>query len=92
MFDIEEVLELTVLDDDPSDEFDKRIEKVSLTEISDSSITIQVAYYDIKAISAEINEPDSLEIVILKPDLFVDAETYKPLDKQSHKSQIQLQQ
>ena len=77
-------------DDDSSSDLDKGIAEISLKHITDTSLTIQMTFNDFDSISSDIKEPDYLDIKFLKPEQFLDAETYKPLDKSSHSAEVQL--
>ena len=50
-----------------------------VTEITDTSFTVQVAFSDINSISSELREPDILIVKLDMPDIFIDAETGEPL-------------
>ena len=77
---IEDVLEVKVHNDDPDDDLDKSIAKVTLDGISDKKLSLTVTFNDLSAITKDISEPDLLEIKFLRPGLFIDAETRLPLD------------
>ena len=51
---------------------------------------MKIQFIDTEAISSDITEPDILEIKLLKPGLFVDAETLEPIDTLSQKTEVLL--
>ena len=57
---IEDVLEISVFNDDPDDELDKGITKVTLDGISEKKLSLTVIFNDLTTISKEITEPDML--------------------------------
>ena len=60
-------------------EIDKSIGEIIITEITDRSLTIQVLFGDISAISKNIRDPDMLIITLAMPNIFIDAETGEAL-------------
>lgn len=89
---IMDVVGVEVVDDDPSDEIDKKVAKITLDSVSDSQLSMTVTFNDPKAISKDLAEPDKLKVSILKPSLFIDAETRLSLHKSSYSSSVDLKQ
>ena len=76
---IQDVIEFKVYNDDPDDELDKNVARVTLDGVSDKKLSLTVKFNDINAITNDISEPDLLEVKFLRPGLFLDAETKLPL-------------
>ena len=51
---------------------------------------IAIIFNDIEAISENISEPDILSVKFLLPGLFIDTELLEPLDKASHRSEVEI--
>ena len=55
-------------------------------------MSLTISFNDPGAISSDIAEPDLLMVKFLLPGLFIDAQTLNPLDKSSHKLEVELKQ
>ena len=51
---------------------------------------MRVEFSDTESITTDISDPDVLRIELLKPGLFVDAETLEPIDSTSRKFEVEL--
>ena len=58
---------------------DKSIASMLVSEITSTSLTVQVLFSDLNAISSELREPDTLILTLDMPHIFIDAETGEPL-------------
>lgn len=85
-------MKVSVLDADTADEdVDKSVLGLQLDDISGRSLSMTVKFADSAAISSNILEPDKLEIHILEPHVFMDAETYELLEPEFAKISLTCQ-
>ena len=71
---------MSVVDDGQEDDRDTSIAALTLEDVDEQSIKMSIQFRDTGAITKDISEPDVLEIRLLDPNLFVDAETFEPID------------
>ena len=91
LHDIEEVVRIRIVDDGGDAEgADKSISSIKLDEADEYSLKMRVEFSDTDAITTDISDPDVLRIELLKPGLFVDAETLEPIDSTSRKVEVEL--
>ena len=81
---------MSVIDDGQADELDKGVSGITLTDASQEHLKIKVQFSDTESITSDITDPDLLQIKILKPGLFVDAETLEPIDLPDMKAEVEL--
>ena len=79
MYDIKEVLSISIVDSEDEEYLDKSITDVTLSSVGDRLLKISVAFSKPSDISKELTEPDGLEVKFNMPELFIDAETNVPL-------------
>ena len=86
MYSIDQFMRLRVAENPDQENLNKTISAVELESFDDRSITCQLVFGLPADITADISEPDVLDLEILKPELIVDAETldYLPFDRVSH--------
>ena len=77
------MIRVSVVDDDDTDDTDKSIAGIELDKADEYSLKMRVAFSDTDAITQDVKEPDVLQVEVLKPGLFIDAETLEPMDIQS---------
>ena len=72
------------------EEMDKSVVDLQVIELDETSFTLKIYFYDLKAISSDITEPDVLVVNFTDPGLFIDAETGKPLSGVTLEKRIQM--
>ena len=91
MYSINEVIQLKVRDNPDDDELNKGIEGFTmLDQFVDTELNLNLIFSDTDAITTMIREPDILDVEIIMPQVFIDAENLEPLDKQESLVSIDL--
>ena len=80
LFDIEDVIKVVVDGEELDDDYNKRIEGLSLIDIEGKNLRIKVNFAKPNDISAEFFDPDRLQIRLVMPMLILDAESQDPLE------------
>ena len=82
LFKIDDVISIKVKDAHLEQDLDKSISRYTLDSYDESQLTIGVEFSDSNAISIDLIDADELEIEILRPDVFIGADTgYQQLEK-----------
>ena len=72
MSEIDEVISLKVTEIGDEAHLDKSIESFKLDSIDSTGLTLSVYFSDPSQVTKNILEPDTLEIVIIKPELIIE--------------------
>jgi hypothetical protein len=78
---LQEILEFNIQSqffDPDSDEL--RIDTLELIKFTPTEFEIQLSFKNADFVSQSLTEPDIVEVKIKRSDIFIDAETYEPLD------------
>ena len=91
MSEIEEVISLRVTEIDDDAHLDKTIESFILDSIESTGMTLSVYFSDPSQVTKNILEPDTLEIVIIKPELIIEEESGEHLREDNASYFLDLQ-
>ena len=80
LYDIEEVINISVRDADYIEGEDKSISGITLDQVNDKGISLSVSFSDPQAISGDVADLDTLELLFIHPELIIDAETQLQLE------------
>ena len=80
IYDVIDVSIVGSLEEKSATETDSSILSYTLEKENQRSIAIKIQFADIKSLTQSISEPDLLGVRIIKPDVFIDAETDLPLE------------
>ena len=73
------MVSIGIVGSEDEEAFDKSIADIALSSVGDRHLQISVAFNKPTDITADIAEPDKLEIKFNIPELIIDAETSKNL-------------
>lgn len=92
--DINDVIELSVRENTDDDALVKTIENFSVlnnTANDDTELNINLVFTKIDDITLQIREPDVLDVKILMPEIFIDAENLEPLSEPESFISLEIQ-
>ena len=86
------MIKLAVEDADEleSDTQDKSIKDYYLSGVGSKHVDIQIVFAKASDITTELNDPDRLEIIIVSPEIFIDAQTGRTLTLNGQKQFTRL--
>ena len=80
---IKDAIQISILGAEDEEILDKSVANVTFVDADESWIAFQITFSDTNAITQFISDPDTLVIQIKDPEVFIDRETNKPLEKDS---------
>ena len=80
MLEIQDVFTVHVVETGEDSDEEKSIAYLSLQKVSKRTMEIKIAFLNPFAISQNILEPDQVKIVLIMPQVIIDAETFEEIE------------
>ena len=89
-YSIGEFAEIRVRDEDDDATRDRSIRDITLIEVTDRYVSVNITFSDLNALTIDVKDPDFLDVQLTLPELIIDAETYERIadDQLNHEAMI----